>query len=270
MRPLFGGAVTACFLLLTPGIGLLAAQDKSFLEQYAAEAAQNPEGVSLVLSTASGQSHFKPGEQIELELNATSSISQSYVFDGRDREFRKMYSLDKFHVDPPARDPWEDYFASIGGFGGSYSPSDHLLGEKAVTVSLDLNDWIRFERPGRYRVYIATRRLQRSLVSLPVVSNIIKIEILPRDPHWEAEIEHWAVGVLNSAAGDQERRDAIRALSFLGNEAAVEEMVRRLTVWAAAPPGCWMPGKLKGCWGCASPKIAGTKLLVIRKMFQGK
>lgn len=227
------------------GLGVLPAeagtgrsgQDGSFVEQHAKGVAQNPPGVSLVLSIASGQSRFRPGERIVVKLTATSSIPRIYQFDGRNHEGRHLFEADEFHVDPPVRDPWADYFASIGGFFGDYSPSEHLLGERAATVSLDLNDWIQFEQPGRYRVFVVTRRFQKSrqpgepgqgfVVNPPVASNIIEIEILPRDAQREAEIVSEAVGVLNSPAGGPGRRDAIRDLSFLGNEAAVKEMARR-------------------------------------------
>jgi hypothetical protein len=70
-----------------------------------------------------------------------------------------------------------------------------VLESKPHSINLELNDWVRFDRPGHYRMYLKSHRLTRErtpgeagekTVQFAAVSNIFEIEILPQSPAWEA------------------------------------------------------------------------------------
>ena len=65
----------------------------------------------------------------------------------------------------------------------------------AVNVPYELTDHVRFDLPGRYRLYIADEVTDGR--GAPVISNILEIEITPRDVAWENETLRWAVSVLD-------------------------------------------------------------------------
>lgn len=93
----------------------------------------------------------------------------------------------------------------------------------AVLVPYELTEYIRFDVPGRYRFYISDRIGSGT----SVVSNIIEIEITPRDRRWEARTLRRAVRVIDSSTDSRERSDAIRTIETLPSREAIGEMGRR-------------------------------------------
>jgi hypothetical protein len=186
--------------------------------------AQARADVALTLRLAGEPRSFYPGELIPIELEFTSPFRKRFVV--YDNWGARRDLTDEFRVDPDrgVSDPLLDFLA-LGscmdcGFG-IYS----LDGEPMVR-KLDLNEWFRFDEPGTYRVSLLSKSVHRdeSLV-VPVESNTITVEILPRDERWEAE--HVAALI---ARVDQRRsfeRLECRGLQFLGTHAAVDAMIRR-------------------------------------------
>jgi hypothetical protein len=84
-------------------------------------------------------------------------------------------------------DLFVDYFATgvLGGIGGGLRTVP-LLTDAPHTSELKLNDWIRLDRPGEYRLYVKSHRLsqlqEEEMVDSAAVSNILTIEILPAEP----------------------------------------------------------------------------------------
>jgi hypothetical protein len=95
-----------------------------------------------------------------------------------------------------------------------------------------LNEGVRFDAPGTYRLYILDRRDEQlgSGVSPrpPLVSNIITLQIVGRDPHEDEQTASLARLVLHPSAPSSGRAWAVRALKFLGSSFAIDEMARRL------------------------------------------
>ncbi|MEZ4223425.1 MAG: hypothetical protein R3B13_20935 [Polyangiaceae bacterium] len=60
---------------------------------------------------------------------------------------------------PPPRtvDPLYDYYHSQMGFAGGGLRTMPVLGEKPHTMRFELNEWRRFDVPGRYRVYVVSK-----------------------------------------------------------------------------------------------------------------
>ena len=82
-------------------------------------------------------------------------------------------------------DPMLDYFASAGGVIGGGISSIGVLGEKPFEVRLDLNERFQFDKPGTYTLRVRSRRVTDETIGpaavVPVESNTISFEILPRD-----------------------------------------------------------------------------------------
>jgi hypothetical protein len=192
--------------------------------------------VTLRLRVAGGRRQFRPGELLPIELEFDSRIPHRFVVDGATYDRGGRLAIDQFRVEPhgAVTDPLADYFALGGGsFGGIRGIG--VLGDKPYTVRLDLNEWVRFEKPGVYELSVRSQRVRDEADAAattrpfgPVESNIVSFEIRPRDPEWEATELRAAVQVLDATASDVEHRRGCRMLRFLGTDLAVDEMIRRL------------------------------------------
>ncbi|MBI4909548.1 MAG: hypothetical protein HY820_38380 [Acidobacteria bacterium] len=83
-------------------------------------------------------------------------------------------------------DPYVDYYGTgvLWGIGGGHNPTP-LLEPKPYEIELTLNDWFRFDRPGKYRLYLKSHRLGRGQMQFAAVSNVLEVEITERDVEWE-------------------------------------------------------------------------------------
>ena len=124
-----------------------------------------------------------------------------------------------FRVEPDDAviDPLLDYFEYGGGFIGGGIRSVGVLGEKPFAVKLDLNEWFRFDKPGMYHASrsalnarVTTRKAPTTMQSVvPVESNTVVFEILPRDLDWEATEAGPALQILNSKGSDTDHRERL-------------------------------------------------------------
>ena len=112
-----------------------------------------------------------------------------------------------------------------------------------VVISRDLNEWVRFTAPGRYRLTIVSTRVQpadREMASPPeeVRSNEIALVIIPATPEWQKSALKTAIATLGppffgkaksvSVKGDERSQEAVEVFRYLGTPAAAVEMASRL------------------------------------------
>jgi hypothetical protein len=179
------------------------------------------------------------GEVIPIELSFTSSIAKRYQLNmaGYDRSGRMHYET--FQVTPKeaTRDPLHDYFA-FGGFIGGGLTSFKFLGAEPVIIKLTLNEWIRFERPGIYRLKVTSARVSVATLngneadkSGRITSNEIELEIVAADKEWQQRqlesIEHDLDDSKRKADMPGKPNEALTRLRFLGTEEAARKMARR-------------------------------------------
>lgn len=209
----------------------------SFEGRRGAAARSNPTGVGFTVRLKGGQTRFHPGEVIALELAFSSSLPGIYQLDNATYDRSGRLAIDDFHLDPEdgTADPLEDYFDSgLFGFMGGGLRAYPELEAKPYVVKADLNEWVRFGRPGRYRLYVTShrvapvRRREGDDETTRVTSNAVEFEILPADPAWSKRALAEAVRALGSKGAEADRRDACVMLRFLDTEAATRELVRRL------------------------------------------
>jgi hypothetical protein len=228
--------VVAAILMSACAVAPALAQKRDvFAASQKQAASKNPRGVSFVVRLKGGQTRFRQGELIRLELAFASSLPDTYHLDSATYDRSGRLEIDDFHLDPEGgtSDPLYDYFNFRDGYMGGGLRGNPLLKAEPYVVEADLNEWYRFDRPGRYRLYVTSgrvggRRLGGEGGSFIVTSNAIEFEVVPADSAWSKQTTAQAASVLDSRDRSADRRSACRVLRFLGTEEAVRELVKRL------------------------------------------
>ncbi len=224
------------------------AKDNASNQEYLQDTTQNPPGVRFTIRLADGKTQFYPGEVIAVELSFTSSIPETYLWSNRSYDRSGRLGIDEFRLEPSdgAADPMADYFGSQSAHtaGGLFSSS--LLGAEPRTITVEINEWLRINRPGHYRLHVVSHRVSRERlpeepgtgeVTLPTVSNVVEFQVLAPNTNWANQelaralqvLDGWAPSQTFSAT-ESSRRRACRVLRFLGTEAAAVEMARRVGI----------------------------------------
>ncbi len=167
------------------------------------------------MKAVSEAGRFRIGERIPLRLQFSSAIENTYQLNPATYDRSGRLPTEEFVMEQDeVVDPWRDYFGSgvMGGLAGGLRSFPPVLGLKPHEIALDLNDWFRFDRPGRYRFYLKSHRLEK----LAAVSNVVEVEIVD-DAGWrEAQL------VRLRSCLEQADETAWRELRILGTPAAVE------------------------------------------------
>jgi hypothetical protein len=192
-------------------------------------------GLTLHAETEANRSQFQIGEAITLNLTFTRSETSLtgewlvYLL-GRDRSVLGFKS-DRFIVSPESgtSDPW-DYRRDQGIL---YSgPPGMYLRDKTTTVQLDLNQWVRFERPGHYRVHALLHAVGTEEVALE--SNEVAIEIVHADPTAQQEQLKKDIAILNAVPVKPDndtfnmRMNAARRISYLDTPSSLRQSANLL------------------------------------------
>lgn len=168
----------------------------SFEERHRQELATNPRDLTFVLRTTSREKQFHHGEMVPITLEFSSSVPNKYRLNGATYDRSGRLPTEEFVMDrTDVVDPLVDYFGSgvIGGMAGGLRGYPVLTPEP-YRIDLFLNDWFRFDKPGRYRLYLKSHRLARErlssepgqgLIDFAAVSTMLEIEITRPDPAWE-------------------------------------------------------------------------------------
>lgn len=200
--------------------------------------------VRLQVQTESSRTQFRIGEIIPLNLSFTSSAVRKYQLNmaAYDRSGRMSY--EKFMVEPDgaSSDPLRAYFA-YGGFMEGGLTNFKFLSQEPTVISLDLNEWVRFDRPGKYRLRIVSNRVgeltqDKSYAdrSLDLISNELQLTIVPANRSWQDATLKKAVATLDASkvAGSnanvvetKDRQAALKTLRYLCTPEALKEMARR-------------------------------------------
>ena len=198
----------------------------------------NPPGVTFTLRLKDGKTRFKQGELITIEMLFASTLPNTYQVQARTYDRSGRLQEDTYHVDPEVgtSDPLRDYFQSLFGYvGGGLMPfPPPTMEEKPYVIAQDLNEFVRFDKPGKYRLWVTNNRIARidphnryrSAGQFQATSSTIEIEILPAEAEWQKQKVQEARAILN-AEKPTDRRAACRALRFFNSEEAETEMIRQ-------------------------------------------
>ena len=206
-------------------------------------AAANPPGVSLTLSLPPGRTQFHQGEVIPLTATFASRLPKAYRLNTGPGDRELPWNSDAFQVDDTtgAVDPLAVYYAhELGMASSGAGPQFQDLAAQPVLIPYTLNEWLRFDVPGHYRVYLTSGRIINVGGPRPdffrfhgraMASNAVDLEILPRDPVQDAQTLQQALPLFNADGFDprvqKAKEAAARAIRFLGTPDAVRVMVAR-------------------------------------------
>ncbi len=221
--------------LLFPAVAC--AQD-AFQARWDALYNRQPEAIKFSISAA--KTTFYAGELIALHVSLSSSQPETYKVSRRlqDRVGR-LNGIDEFLVDSPflVDDPLHGLQGETGAMGG-ISSSDAVLSSQTFAFEKLLNEWVRFRKPGLYRIAVLTRRVSKVHESrnenpLELVSNVLTIDIAPAPEAWARERLTESVAALNAPALLTEesrlaRLHAAQTLRFLDTPDAAAELTRHL------------------------------------------
>jgi len=210
-----------CGLLLFSSQALSA---ETFEEHRARLIKDNPEGLSLTISV--DKNTYFLGEIIPITLTFSNNSDIEYYVETRAHDRSGRLHDITFYVDGPSggySDPLETH---SWGIGGGLSGGPERLGQYSQVFTL--NEWIRFDIPGDYRIYCTTTRVwarnDRSRQIINLCSQIIKIKLRPANKVFIAETVSKALENLKSE--DREiRRNSVRTLRFLAVPESVEAIV---------------------------------------------
>jgi hypothetical protein len=239
-----------------------------FTAQRDAAAARNPRSPRFTIALEGSRRTFHIGEPIPLVFTYDNLNRSSHG--ARNRTYRHFADAVLDRSEGTGR-PFEDFERSglyisggiccgvpaglvggattrFGGIGFDASGVPHFLPDVVippppppppVRMTFLLNEGVRFDAPGRYRLYMADRHDRAYAYGRPapppLISNIVELEITGRDQTWEAQTLRDAVSVLEDGSADPlQRTDAARTVRFLGSRAAIDVMARRLLAPDAA------------------------------------
>ena len=198
--------------------------------------------VVLHVSLGSEQSQFHIGEKIPLELGYSAAVKDRYQVNMAQYDRSGRMEYEHFHVAPEdgAVDPLAN---RMGGIGGGLT-GFKFLDAQPWTIRLNLNEWIRFTRPGEYLLSIDSNRVtirdpEAVLGTSPITvhSNEIKLKVVPATREWQMQVFKQAVADLDDpdphdpALPEQNaksKRAALETLRFLGTPESIRELTRRM------------------------------------------
>ena len=187
-----GPALGRISVLLLFSAACLSCHRQTQFEKHNAEGLRNnPPGVKFILRTQDGRSRFHLYETIPIEFAFSSDQSAAYLIE-LDESMNAAGLANRFFVSDT------DSILRIlpsSGFVCCESKK-RFLSPREQTLKRELTDFLRFEKPGRYSLFVVTRRIFPQMgekndfmkaSDLTVTSTMLTLEILPDDPKWDAQ-----------------------------------------------------------------------------------
>ena len=183
-------ALITILLLTRP---LLAQSGGTFAQQHTEALASNPPGLHFKIVLDGDQTSFHIGQTIRLKYELTADAPDQYVAGARYLDYGQRSILESFFTDRPAdaRAPLQDFWVVHDALHGHLSASREpnlKLNSTPQFDSIELTHYLRFSKPGRYRLYVVTRSVMPRGAPMkeqggPAIAseNFVTFQILPRD-----------------------------------------------------------------------------------------
>lgn len=124
--------------------------------------AATPPDVHLKISLDAAQTTFDIGDTIRLKYEFTADSPGNYVAGARFLDHGQRSVLESFFIDRPAEardslhDYWDFHRAIDGNISAPREPTLRLSSSPQFDA-IELTHYLRFSKPGRYRLYVITR-----------------------------------------------------------------------------------------------------------------
>jgi hypothetical protein len=234
-------ALVAAFVVC---LGMSPPRPPDFDAQHAEAVARNPSDLHLRLSFAGGRTQFHLGELIKVQYELTADTPGKYRSGDLWYDLSDRSRFESFVSDRPAdsADPLDGHWTIWETLYGLHvtrrSGSWKNLTENPLIEPWDLNDYLRFDRPGKYRIYAVTRHIVSDWSpgrdpfagGPPLASNILEVEILPDDPAWSADtLQHAIESLILSVRDQRAHLSAAKTIRYLQTREALDAMASHYT-----------------------------------------
>jgi hypothetical protein len=185
---------------------------------------------SFSVRLSSGRSTYALGERIPLDLEFGGQADDDFYWSTETYDRSGRMGAETYEVTPGDgfEDPLDDYFnGGLFGIPGGGLRGTRALDGSSFRIHVDLNEWVRFTKPGRYELTVSSRRLARySGQPSPVVSATpVQIVIVRAAEGWaEREVEQ-AVSALEQGSGGR-GKESTQILRHLGTKGAARALVK--------------------------------------------
>jgi hypothetical protein len=195
--------------------------------------------VRLKLTCAASPCRFQQGEVIPVYLTFSAGVGGFKVMTSYPDRF-EMGEEDRFRAEPADAviDPVGDAaskWVSVAKGAVEFrrlGPDPIHFDSGDTTIRLELNQWLYFEKPGRYKITGFSIRLHTDSLDHcgELVSNPITVEIVPPDAEWQRQELDRILPALPAAQNGltEPEKAAVRALTYLGSEDALAAIRKRL------------------------------------------
>ncbi|BCM89446.1 hypothetical protein IAD21_01292 [Abditibacteriota bacterium] len=211
----------------------------------------NPEGLGFELRLPEGKTRFQQGETIPIRLIFSNRGPQTLCLDTFYYSPPSMAVFATFAVSPQdgATTPFGDLPPETAfSYNGPGPARPRILSDKPTEVTLVLNEYVRFDRPGTFQIRATTNHVFAVAKGQPapsegsffgrgesVSSSPLSIEIVPADPKWQQDqVKAWHTFWAKQKPGSMEwdtppgvQRPA-NDLRFLNTRPAAQAIIERL------------------------------------------
>ena len=218
------------------GLKLAAGSPRPFLGSNASgQPASGVTALDFSIGLKDGQTRFRQGETITVELGYGTDPQATAGHLATDQD-RPGLAVDEFRLQPRTGvvDPIRDFLSSVSVWDGP-PPRPEPFVEERGSIAIDINEWFRFDRLGKYRLSVLAHPVRsrfgafgnRVPGAATVTSNTVEFEIVPADPSWQATTVQKAVALLATNVVDYRRqREGCRILRFMTARAAVDMIIK--------------------------------------------
>jgi hypothetical protein len=186
----------------------------------------------LTVQTANGQAAFHIGERIPLKLTFTSPNDTQFLIAPWRVPRGGEFDFERVNVSPSSgwADPLATYFAQGFIRTVNFRIWPPFLKAKPIEVSMDLNEWVRFDHPAVYRLRITSYRVSslqnKGWEQTALESNEIELHIIPATPEWQSAT---LKAILPNLYPEKpEYQGAAADLRYLATAAGIGEMTNRM------------------------------------------
>lgn len=155
--------------------------------------ATNPDDIDFRLGPVKDSYSYQIGEPIEFELLYSSESQKKYQ--GSWTTPRPELQAVTLQISPTEGVVDLRVLRQSLAFAGSILSSIGYLSSEPYKQKLEITDWYRFQKPGRYSLTVTSNAVWRVKSAnegggkepVTLSSNVAEFEILPADPSWESQ-----------------------------------------------------------------------------------